>query len=261
MKTLRFHRSDIALGTVRRAVRVGLLAALTGCAPHPDGPQVSPAAQVKADHLVEVGMGAANPPCLVVDVGQTVEFRNFAPDVPTDLTSLGSPVELYSPSLQRGGPMGHTEKGKEFAWWRHTFLRPGVFEYYDTHRGEPGQKVVDPYYGTVTWVGVNPNLQTGIVCAQEPGSSQCLAVCCIKDNDGSAVLSQGECTTNQCCDAKGKRCLDISPGGLVCQAGLGEVSTTAARTFQCFRDQDCPAKDGKPQRCVTDNKYNHACQP
>jgi plastocyanin len=260
VKTLRFHRSDIALVTVRATCCVGLLAALTGCAPRPDGPQVATTAQVKADHVVEVGKGAINPPCLVVDVGQTVEFRNSAPDVPTDLTSLGSPVELYSPSLQRGGPMG-SEAGKEFAWWRHTFARPGVFEYYDTHRGEPGQKVVDPYYGTVTWVGVNPNLETGIVCVQEPGSGQCLGICCVKNNDGSAVLSQGECTQSQCCDAKSKRCLAISPASLVCQAGLGEVSTTAARTLQCFRDQDCPAQGGKPQRCVTNNQNNHVCQP
>ncbi|MBI5610939.1 MAG: hypothetical protein HY902_18855 [Deltaproteobacteria bacterium] len=237
-----------------------LAMAMAACATYPDGPQVGDGTEITADHVIEVAAGAANPPCIVVEAGQTVEFRNPMPDVPTDVTSYGEPLELYSPSLVRGGPMA-SAGGKDCAWWRHTFQKPGVYEYYDSHSGDPGQKVVDPYYGTVTWVGVNPNLHTGLICVQTPGSSQCLGICCVKNNDGSAVLSQGECTQNQCCDAKSKRCLAISPEALVCQAGLGAPQDAASRTLPCFADSDCPAQGGKPQRCVTDNTHNHVCMP
>ena len=186
---------------------------IVACASYPDGPQVAPSVLAPADHVVTFAGDERSPPCLVVELGQTVEFRNLKPDMPVDVTSLGTPVELFSPALVRGGAMA-TDQGGSYAWWRHTFARPGVFEYYDTHRGDPGQKLVDPYYGTVTWVGTNPNLHTGVVCVQEPGSNQCLGVCCVKNNDGSPVLSQGECPQNQCCDAVAKRCLALSPAGL-----------------------------------------------
>mgnify|MGYP003333657057 CR=1 FL=1 len=235
-----------------------LFLTLAACATYPAGPQVSESAQAPADHVVTLAGDARTPPCLVVDLGQTVEFRNLQPDVPVDVTSLGTPVELFSPALVRGGPIA-TSDGATYAWWRHTFLHTGVFEYYDTHRGDPGQKLVDPYYGTVTWVGANPNLRTGVVCVQEPGSNQCLGVCCVKNNDGSPVLSQGECPANQCCDASSKRCLRLSPEGLVCQAGIGLPSDAALRQFHCFRDADCKPAQGKTRRCVTDNVHNHQC--
>ncbi len=221
----------------RRAVfRLALVSSLVAmptlmaCESRLDGPQVQPAATADpGGNIVPITAdGSYGVPCLIIEVGQTVEWRNEAPSVPTDITSLGEPVELYSPNLVAAGGHVATRQGPagpvDYVWWRHTFTQRGVYEYYDSQRAQPGQKVVDPYYGTVTWVGVSADLNTGVVCVEEPGSGQCDWVCCTKAAD---------CPTSQCCEPNGRRCLLTSPKAPVCQG------TPALREFQCFADDDC----------------------
>lgn len=123
------------------------------------------------------------PACLAVDVGSTVQWENKTPSVPANITSVGEPEELFSPNLQ--GP---------YVTWAHTFEGSGFFSYYDTNTGDPGRRVVDAYYGTVTFVGVSDTTELGAVCGQQAGST--LGACCCTDFDCDAP-SQA-CVANTC---------------------------------------------------------------
>ena len=123
---------------------------------------------------------------LAMRPGQIVEFRNYQPDVPSNVTSLSAPAPLFSPNLVR--PYNTRTEGKEtFSYWRYAFPQPGVYEYFDTHMGTPGRAVVDSYYGTVIYVGES-NAPKAVVCVDAAGclaTTECLTgtapegtVCC-----------------------------------------------------------------------------------
>lgn len=124
--------------------------------------------------------GGFAPECKAIDAGDTVQWTNEDPEIPGDVTSLSTPPELYSPNLQG-----------EYESWSHTFERTGLFEYYNTQSGDPGRRVVDAYYGTVTYVGTSPNTQRGVVCVQ--GDSD--APCCCSNLDCDVGSS---CVANVC---------------------------------------------------------------
>jgi hypothetical protein len=150
---------------------------------------------------------------------QIVEFRNYQPDVPTNVTSLSSPAPLFSPNLVRPYNVG-TESGLTYSYWRYAFPRPGVYEYFDTNMGSPGREVVDSYYGTVTYVGES-NAPKAVVCVDPPScqaTPECLAgtapegtVCCtcvgVCCEDG---LTDNQCATGKTC-VRG-RCVDEETG-------------------------------------------------
>lgn len=222
-----------------KPVTVALLAALASCHAEVETPlvQTSSTADPGGNIVPITAEGSYGVPCLRITVGETVEWRNEAPAIAANVTSLGEPVELYSPSLV--SPANEKEvDGHRVVWWRHTFTSPGVYEYYDTNQGDPGRKVVDPYYGTVTFVGVSDAVRTGVVCVEEPGSSACDGVCCIKASD---------CHPSDCCDLGQKRCLSTSPAAPVCEG------KPAHREFACFDAGDCEGD----ARCVTPA---HVCQ-
>lgn len=187
--------------------------------------------------------GTFNPPCTTIVVGQTVEFRNRAPSVPANITSLGEPIELYSPNLV--APYNIATEGPDtFSYWRHTFDRPGIYEFYDTNVGDPGRKVVDPYYGTVTFVGISDDLVTGVICVKASADGdECVNVCCKKANSS-------DCPSGQCCDQTNKRCVRTSP---TYPAPLCVGAEPAYREFECFLDLDC--EGGK-----TCTSTNHRCE-
>ncbi len=156
-----------------------------------------------------------------VRLGHTVEFRNFLPEIPTNVTTIAGPVPLYSPNLVRPyqyiGPedpendLCTVEEGgtclERPAWsfWRFTFDRPGVYDWLDTNQSTPGRKVVDPYYGTETFIGFDPSSPFGTICVPDDSGAGCEGVCCAND---------GECSGNTRCfksefDAVG-RCLTPS---------------------------------------------------
>jgi hypothetical protein len=148
--------------------------------------------------------------------GHIVEFRNYLPDVPTNVTALESPAPLFSPNLVRPYNI-RTEGDETFSYWRYAFPEPGVYEYFDTNMGEPGRKVVDSYYGTVSYIGES-NAPKAVVCVDPPACvtsreclngtapagtvcCACIDVCCTTDN---------ECNTDKTC-LRG-RCVDIDTG-------------------------------------------------
>jgi hypothetical protein len=148
--------------------------------------------------------------------GQIVEFRNYLPEVPTNVTALDAPAPLFSPSLVR--PYNIVTEGDEtFSYWRYAFPQPGVYEYFDTNMGEPGRKVVDSYYGTVSFIGES-NAPKAVVCVDAPGcvaSLECLngtapegTVCCACV--GVCCTTDAECNTDKTC-LRG-RCVDRDTG-------------------------------------------------
>lgn len=156
-----------------------------------------------------------------VRIGHTVEFRNFLPEIPTNVTGIAGPAPLYSPNLVRPynyvGPEdpdntlcdlqedGACVMRPAYSFWRHTFTEPGVYDWLDTNQSTPGRKVVDPYYGTETFIGIDPNSPFGTICVPAADGTGCDGVCCTND---------GECTGGTRCfktelDAVG-RCLTPS---------------------------------------------------
>ena len=243
-----------------------LILALPGCQTQLEGPYVQASAVPNGKPVViEIGAdGERTPACLIVKTGETVEWRNMAPSIPVDVTSLGDPPELFSPSLVAPYPLARTtnENGvvTKFSFWRHNFTRRGVYEYYDTSSGDPGKKVVDPYYGTVTFAGISPTIKTGIVCVEDPGTTQCHGICCVKNSNENGVLEQQECPTGQCCDPKGKRCVLGSTSAPICSPNLGPVGGPAHRELACFADPDCPPTEaGTAQICQIAETFNHTC--
>src|SRR5262245_46518604 len=73
-----------------------------------------------------------------VGIGHTVEFRNFLPDVPTNVTGIAGPEPIYSPNLVRPYNF-ETEDDASYSFWRHTFSAPGVYDWIDTNQGTPGR--------------------------------------------------------------------------------------------------------------------------
>lgn len=140
------------------------------------------------------------PRCIdTVRVGETVEFRNFTPSNACNVSSIAGPATLYSPNLVR--PYNYVAaddaintlcdvvdpatdactKRPAWSYWRFTFTQAGVYDYIDTHQSEPGRKIVDPYYGTVTFVGLDPNAAFGTICVKQEDGSGCDHVCCQSD--------------------------------------------------------------------------------
>jgi len=144
------------------------------------------------------------PRCIdTVRQGHTVEFRNFMPDVPGNVSTLSGPDTLYSPNLQApynyvsrtaeenklcevNGSDGTCEQRPHYSYWRHVFDKPGVYDWIDTHSGAPGRKVVDPYYGTVTFIGIDPDATFGTICVLNEDGSGCDSICCTDDDDCGA---------------------------------------------------------------------------
>jgi hypothetical protein len=153
---------------------------------------------------------------LAMRPGQIVEFRNYQPDVPSNVTSLSAPAPLFSPNLVR--PYNTRTEGKEtFSYWRHAFPVAGAYEYFDTNMGTPGRQVVDSYYGTVTYVGES-NAPRAVVCVDPPeceASAACLAglapagtVCCACP--GVCCETPRHCALDKTC-LRG-RCVDKDTG-------------------------------------------------
>ncbi|MET0406538.1 MAG: hypothetical protein ABW123_29240 [Cystobacter sp.] len=153
---------------------------------------------------------------LAMKPGQVVEFRNYQPDIPTNVTSLSAPSTLFSPNLVR--PYNTRTEGKvNFCYWRHAFPSAGTYEYFDTNMGTPGRQVVDSYYGTITYVGES-NAPRAVVCVDPPAceaSADCLSgsapegtVCCTCP--GVCCEVDRHCALDQTC-LRG-RCVDKDTG-------------------------------------------------
>lgn len=172
-----------------------------------DSPFVQPSAEAERRWTVDINrvidgiFRTYRPRCMdAVRSGHTVEFRNYMPEVPANVTSLAGPETLYSPTLRQPynyiGPDdpdnhlcdsvavdGSCDQRPQWSYWRATFVTPGVYDWIDTNSSAPGRKVVDPYYGTVTFVGIDPSSPFGTICVREADDSGCAGVCCTSDAD------------------------------------------------------------------------------
>jgi len=131
-----------------------------------------------------------------VRVGQTVEFRNFSPDIAANVTAIALPPDappLYSPNLvkpynyvarqdadnklcESTAADGECIQRPHWSYWRYTFDEPGVYDWVDTNAGEPGRKVVDAYYGTVSYVGTSDAV-FATICVLDSSRGGCEDIC------------------------------------------------------------------------------------
>jgi plastocyanin len=144
---------------------------------------VQDSARATPTWFVNAGAEGFAPECKAVPNGDTVQWENEQPEVPTNVTSLDEPPELYSPNLQG-----------EYVIWSHSFPDIGYYEYYDTNSGDPGRKIVDAYYGTVTYVGTSATTNRGAICVRDPAAPR-LGACCCSALDCDVGQS---CTLNVC---------------------------------------------------------------
>jgi plastocyanin len=143
-----------------------LIGALIGCHAHrSQPPSVQFSSDQPASRVVTVTrLGNFSPPCIVIATGDTVEWDNPGGN-PINVTTAsvrGKPPELYSPSLVGSAAM-----------WRHTFLTPGRYDYFNQGGGAAA---VDPYYGTRT--GGGSIGAQGTICVRESDGSGCGELCC-----------------------------------------------------------------------------------
>jgi len=147
-----------------------LIFALIGCHAHrSDPPSVQFSSDQPASRVVTITrLGNFSPPCLSISIGDTVEWDNPIGN-PINVTTVsvrGAPPELYSPSLVGAAAM-----------WRHTFTKPGRFDYFDQGAGG----TVDSYYGTAPSTALAG--AQGTVCVRNADGSGCSELCC--DRGGS----------------------------------------------------------------------------
>lgn len=189
-----------------------LLLPVLGCRDaHRDLPTVQFSSPRPRDTDVRITKELAfKPACVAIRERQTIEWwiEEGAPQVSVNVTSLGTPVELFSPSLVP--PLFCDPDKPDTLCWRHSFERAGCFPYYDTNSGSPGRPVVDDYYGTVSYIGQSDDVQRGLVCVAG------------MDAQGRRVTCQGVC-----CNAN----FDCEPG-FACQKGRC-VSKTNQEPFPC----------------------------
>lgn len=174
---------------------------------------------VDVNRVVNGIYASYRPRCLEVRTGHTVEFRNFLPEIPTNVTALSAPATLYSPNLVRPynyvGPADdanalcsvaerEASACPPYSYWRYTFETPGVYDWIDTNQGAPGRKVVDAYYGTETFIGVDPDTPLSTICVVGDDPAVCANVCCETDAD----CAGGTTCTKSAREAVG-RCLTI----------------------------------------------------
>lgn len=170
------------------------------------------------------------PACTTISAGQTVEWwvDPAAPQVAVNVTSVGTPVELFSPSLVK--PLVCDRSMPDRVCWRHTFETAGCFPYYDTNSGNPGRPVVDDYYGTVSFVGASGEVTRGLVCVEGPGVT-CRGVCCNAnfDCDPGFTCQAGRCTATDGqpspCPGTPPRDLGTAPADMA-RADTPDLTTT-----------------------------------
>lgn len=181
---------------------------LAACAPdRPEFPLVQASSNKQPSRIVSFNRSvsgrfrAISPRCDIARPGQTVEFRNFAPELPLLLTGVdGNPALLYSPNVARPYQVVAAKDGVDaFAYWRHTFDAPGVYDYFDAASGDPGRKITDPYYGTVTFVGTAGNATKGTLCIGDDATCDGKVCCTSSDACPSGQVCvdgpNGRCTT------------------------------------------------------------------
>ena len=126
------------------------------------------------------------------------------------VVSVAAPYELSSPALAAPYNLVPPERSDEclrrsgaecieaapFAFWRHTFRAPGIFDYRDTTSGS----AVSTSYSYGLPAGPTPaaSTATGTVCVRTSlGSSECDKVCCLGNVEGECAPGVA-CVSGRC---------------------------------------------------------------
>ena len=175
-------------------------------------PPAQPSSELAATQFVHIRAAQPyTPSCMIVEVGATVEWRNLTPGTAISVVSVGGTTELSSPALREPYNTVPPEKSDEcvlrdssgclaaipFSFWRHTFDKPGIFDYHDAS-GSAVATTSTGEYGMPPGPQVSGSAATGTVCVRsDRSSSECDRVCCTGSviNECGPVLS---CVSGRC---------------------------------------------------------------
>ena len=189
-------RSRLLLFCLAAALAVGLGLACRNARDGRASPYVQPSSGAAPTAFATISPELRFVPgCVEVTPGETVEWDSQETDTPVNVTSLGDPLELYSPNLQPPLSCGTPNA----TCWRHTFANSGCYDYFDTNSGSPGRIVRDPYYGTIKYVGQGGDISRAIVCVDPSG--RCRGICCQTRTDCPNIQGRSfECISRRCID-------------------------------------------------------------
>lgn len=171
-------------------------------------PTAQPSSTNAANAVVRVKTGSSfTAACLIINAGETVEWRNLSPRSSLIVLSVREPYELSSPAMLSPYNFVLPESSDEcavpkkdgvcedpipFSFWRHTFQAPGIFDYQD-QSGSAMTTAGGYSYG----LPPGPMMTTaskgvGTVCVRGEGQT-CEHVCC------TGLVAGGECATGVTC--------------------------------------------------------------
>lgn len=162
-------------------------------------PPAMPSAPELPVATVRVSRSAAfSPSCVVLNPGDTLEWRNLSPHTAISVLSSMPPYEISSPALLvpyntvdltssdecvRRSADGSCAEALPYSYWRHRFLSAGVFDYQDASGGASGTSsgATDEYGMPVG--PVTTGAASGTVCVRGASGAaaavDCATVCCV----------------------------------------------------------------------------------
>lgn len=174
-------------------------------------PAAQPSSMAAASSVVRVKTGTSfTGACVIVNAGDTVEWRNLSPRASVIVLSVREPYELSSPALlspynfvaESSDECTSRENGvcKEpipFSFWRHTFSTPGIYDYQD--QGGSATTTTGGYaYGLPPGpTTTSASKGTGTVCVRGEGQA-CEQVCCTGLVAGGECAAGVTCVSNRC---------------------------------------------------------------
>lgn len=198
-------------------VFLALLGAISACdSERQTPPRVQSSSTAMPTSIVRVQSGQPFvASCLIVSVGDTVEWRNLSPRSAISVLSVREPYELSAPALAMPYNFVPPESSDEcttrtngvcdepipFVYWRHTFTVPGVFDYKDASgtttavsMNSDGDVYGMPPGNTATTVTTAGGV--GTVCVPGP-DSDCSQVCCT-NNQINQCAAGVSCIAGRC---------------------------------------------------------------
>ena len=190
---------------------VSVLSSCMGCGPagYDRGLSIQDSAS-NANGLtpVNLNLGSAGvyvpilPRCLVLQPGNTVEFRNFTPTQNVRVLGLSGPRLLRSPNLR--APYNYVSKQDPFGsgapclpgdascvetvahtFWRATLTQPGTYDWVDGAAPQHVQRLLLAD-GSAAFIPSDGSLPLGTVCVTNAAGDGCAGVCCGQASDCAA---------------------------------------------------------------------------
>ncbi len=178
-------------------------------------PPAQPSSPQPATLIVRTSQGQPfTQPCVIVQTGATVEWRNLTPLSPVDMISVTAPYEISSPALlspynevppdqsdecAQMATDGSCIEPLPFSYWRHTFSAVGIFDYYDSAGTVSAQQGTGGEYGMPSGTPTPASLATGTVCVSSSAAgTECNEVCCQVGGSAGQCASGVSCVGGRC---------------------------------------------------------------